>query len=96
MKMHELLASPEKWTKGAYAMDASGLHVPERHPDARRWCLLGAANYCYGLASVAVEMRIRDALLAGSGDKATGIASWNDAPDRTFDDVRKLLLDLDI
>lgn len=43
-----LLASPDRWGKYHYAVDAAGLTVDPADPRACRWCLLGAIWRCAG------------------------------------------------
>ena len=57
-----------------------------------RYCLRGAINACYAVGSnekYAVMMRVRQML-------DDSITNWNDAPERTFSDVRALIEQLDI
>lgn len=95
-KAYELLDSPEKWCQGPYAEDASGEAVDERSPDACSWCLVGAISRCYMPDG---DDDLRDYLRACNAiRKAVGVecGRWNDAPERTFQEVRDVLLKLDI
>jgi len=47
MKAHELLSSPEKWTKGAYARNYTDSYVYPRSGNAECFCMLGAIDHCY-------------------------------------------------
>ena len=42
VKARELIASPERWTKGSYAVDAGGYGVDPTDLEACAWCLDGA------------------------------------------------------
>ena len=105
MKIKDLLTDESKWTKGAFAIGADGLMVGSASPSAVSWCLMGAVERCYGYDSVSPEAvkiggRIHDYLrecpraLGDSGN--WHMAGWNDAPGRTFADVRRLVTVLDI
>jgi hypothetical protein len=37
-----LIEKPENWTQGAAAQDSKGRRVHPHHPEACRWCALGA------------------------------------------------------
>jgi hypothetical protein len=43
-RAHALIARPESWTRGAFALDAGGDPVSWRSPNAARFCLWGALN----------------------------------------------------
>ena len=91
MKLHEFFTNQSKWTQDAFAVRADGDCVD---PDSRKavaWCLLGAIDICY--PDEAAGDRIASMLNEAVG---MSIDSWNDAPKRTFDEVRGLLLQLDI
>lgn len=93
MKVRELLTGPEKWTKGADARSESGYSVEPDSKAACRWCLYGAINAAYPRTDDAIRaLKLVNAKLGES----RGICNWNDAPERTFDDVRKLVEELDI
>lgn len=95
MKIHELLDSPEKWTQGTYARDSSGCSAPIHCPRAVSWYLMGAAHRCYPEVKVLeVKVRLRDELRRRTGDGT--VVNWNDDENRTFDEVRNLLLKLDV
>lgn len=40
----ELIADPERWTRGAGARDANGSSVHPRAEEAVRWCAIGAID----------------------------------------------------
>jgi hypothetical protein len=103
MKMHELLDSPEKWTKRAYARDAEQVPTIPGDPRAVCWCVQGARIQCYGSAddqgagpneSEVVRRKLQAAVAAKGGHSR--ITWWNDAEGRTFGEVRALLLELDV
>lgn len=95
MLVSELLDSPEKWVQGVYATDKNDTSCFPYNQEACRWCLAGAIIRCYG---------IRNCWSASYGraiDKLRklirkNISDWNDAPGRTFDEVRKAVLEAGI
>ena len=90
MKVYELLDRPEKWTTQADAKNESGKAVRFDDPNARCWCILGALAKCHGLhESFQIQYMIKR-IVGGH------ISSWNDAPERTYEDVIKLCKELDI
>ena len=97
MKMKELLDSEEKWTKGTYARDKRGKGISPICSNAVCFCLLGAIEKCYSSEKkenldYAVISKIRRHLNLRTGT----IACWNDAPERTFEEVKSLVEELDI
>ncbi len=85
MKVKELLTGPEKWTQGHLMVDASGtIYGPPV-----RWCLLGAVHHCYGKQASPIAIQINERL-------GWGMVKWNDQPERTFEDVRQLVNEMDI
>lgn len=78
---------PERWNKGELFGDNH--YLPEPHPHC---CLLGASLLAcerMGL-SAAVEAAFDEVLESRVGN----VGAWNDATERTFDDVVKLLTDI--
>lgn len=96
MKMHELLSDPSKWTQGAVARDYKGKPVYPDHEEAVCWCPVGAAQKCYPEYQQALEVgdRIRERIYGEP--RQFGLPQWNDAPGRTFEEVRQVLLELDV
>lgn len=98
MKVHELLDSSEKWAKGYYAYDSEGKEVGEFHAHACQWCLAGAVYRCYydrdhpwmensDIQQVYQKIQQRIGQV---------IHLWNDAPERTYEEVYSLVKELDI
>lgn len=90
MKVQDLLTDEGKWIQKSIARDAQGNRTYFDASDAVCWCLVGALHKCY-LNARAQEIcgQIFDKLQLAP-------AEWNDAPERTFADVRRLIEELDI
>lgn len=78
----------EQWTKGEYARDKYGGSVSASNPNATCWCSIGRvllkiqdSDSAIGFLRKAVHERAWEAVI-----------SWNDAPTRTFSEVRALWL----
>lgn len=99
MKIRELYSDPTRWTKGCFAKNKEGIAVPFRSSDAYAFCLMGAVSYCYSdndndEMALKVDTKIRNYLRqkTGSGKQA----SWNDAPERTYEEVKAMVDELDV
>ena len=91
MKVKELLDSSDKWTQGTDAEKRDGQETHPDDPEAACWCLLGAIEKCYPVEERgSIYERIIEAI------KEVQISQWNDSPLRTFDDVQRLVIALDI
>ena len=97
MTLQDLFTSPDKWTQGAYARDASGYSVSPISRRAVAWCLNGALAKCYGdydnghTRYYEVATRIKQAI-----EPQYRIAHWNDTKGRTFEEVCELVKTLDL
>jgi hypothetical protein len=91
MKVRELLSDESKWTKGSVARDFEG-HFLLNPLDGRAcsWCLVGALCYCYSVFDNGPSIKVIDRLGVRS------LSKWNDAPERTFAEVKALVEELDI
>lgn len=96
MKMYELLNKPERWTKGhrvAYRSTGCiriGNVTPETvESDDLCCCLVGAMETCYDMNFDEVYDKLSQHL-KGS------IVAWNDAEERTYEEVISVLKELDI
>ncbi len=97
MKVSELLTDESKWCKRTMAKDISGYGVPFDSAYAVCWCLLGAAAACgYTSAEMAAFEKAICAVAPMSAVDTTNvaIALWQDAAERTFDQVYELLLSI--
>jgi len=91
MKIQELYSNdPSRWTKGSDARDINGATVDVDDVSAVCWCLLGASARCYGKGRC-IEMH--DKIVDKVG---CCVSHWNDAPGRTFEEVKALVEELDI
>lgn len=95
MKMHELLAKPESWTKGNFARDRFGHGVKPSDATAVCWCLAGAAMRCYndGLREGVVNQLFNR---VWQRHKELSLSGWNDRDTTTHADVLALLKELDV
>lgn len=82
MKPSELIATPDKWTKGEMAKDADGFPVFSTQDSAVCWCLLGAINRACGIDANRVVIFNKLGF-----KKINELTDWNDAPERTHSDV---------
>lgn len=90
MKVRELLDVESKWTAHAFARDSKHRSIHEDRSEAVCWCLTGAINKCYSPEECQdIKAKVRAAL-------DVDIIWWNDAPNRIFEDIRKLIMELDI
>jgi hypothetical protein len=98
----EKFSSEDKWTKGSYAKDANGNKVGELHPNATCWCLDGCiisltAELPYPSASIANKLGkntldyLQKILENNFNSQVYMRHLWNDAPERTFADIKNLL-----
>ena len=88
MKIHELLDSPAKWCQGAITTKVEG--------QPTRYCLVGAIFHCYDNNKVHEHDDLVAVLTQLFHALEMSPSEWNDDPLRTFDEVRALVLKLDI
>jgi len=87
MTVAELLSDESKWTNGMFARDARGRSMNPRDAEASCWCLIGAVLRCYGTnvnRCIASLNRLKESI-------GPDVEAWNDAPERTFADVRRVI-----
>ena len=89
MKAYDLLDSPEKWTKGKYARNKAGELADIK--EGACWCVDGALTLCYSGDSEYYKARKRLRNVVGFS-----IIGWNDAPERTFEEVQAALRKADV
>lgn len=94
MTLQELFSDPKRWTQWEFASgDGEGMcWLDPNDPKAVKWCLIGGVHKCYkdGRKRNGIFKRIL---------KKTGVrhaTDWNDKPERTIEDVQKLVKELNI
>lgn len=80
---------PSRWTRDAFARDKDGASVQTFHHEAVCWCLVGAMSVSGIYGSTGGLKEVLKAI------RGRGALSWNDAPGRTFADVRELAEEVD-
>ena len=95
IKVHQLLVDKSNWTQGRYALDIDGKFV---HPGDKAvcWCLWGAIIQVYVATTQPTINSIIDIITPRISYNYSSITDWNDDPDRTFEQVRNLCVELDI
>jgi hypothetical protein len=108
MKAWEILSNKDKWIKGCNARDKNGKVVAITDPDATCWCVVGAIFKSYEDNSSLpyknnVWINILDRIEDKSLDQSNKfnhmhrrLMTWNDAPERTYEEVYSVLKELDI
>ena len=107
MKLADVLSGPDKWTQHHSAVDKNG-HVVEIHSnDACRFCLFGVINRVYDVGPNYWMTRTTGRCLAIAAkvikercpnDEHTGnrvISGFNDDPERTWDDIKAVVDEID-
>lgn len=88
MKVQDILTDESKWTQGRDARDANGNEILPLADEAVCWCLGGA------LVKAGIFQLIGNLLFKPLNGQSIWL--WNDAPERTFAEVRALIEELDI
>lgn len=106
MKAWQLLDGPEKWTQGGLSRDAEGVILYGEDGEAIeggqpvRWCVLGAMENVLGRGTpafcAACEQLENILDLPDTDGELVPLATWNDDPARTFDEVRAALIAADV
>ena len=105
MKARELLHSPEVWCQEAPAQDQYGNKLQAFDPRAVKWCALTAIQKTYEPAqwSKAMDRLLRALSVSEAGlaqmtkaDKACCLMEWNDDYRSSFEEIRGILLEVDI
>lgn len=89
--MDALFSSPKKWRQGYYAYDAIGRMVEPRDNHACGWCLMGAAFRVLGARKTADHVATQTNRALHKAGAIPSVPVWQDAPERTFADVKDLL-----
>jgi hypothetical protein len=92
MKVQEFYSDESKWVKGTaftYGYDKHGTPLGDYGiHKAVKCCLSGAIMICYPGREEEIKRKVLK--------KIKNIPNWNDDPKRTFEDVKKLITELDI
>jgi hypothetical protein len=95
----DLLSTEDRWTKGSNALDKYGHSVLTDNPTAVCWCLRGAIlactyKYVHDDPWLDWDDALHNVVARAIGDTSyieRSIVHWNDAPERTFADVKAML-----
>ena len=96
MKVRELLTTEDKWTKDAFARRKDGKKTSVIDCEAVQWCLTGAIEKCYYRPEWENIVKIREITEKVVRFLRMEIPDWNDKPERTFLEVRRVIEKLDI
>jgi hypothetical protein len=95
MKAMDILTDRSRWTQEAFARDEHGEMCRPCDDRAEKWCVLGALIRAYGYTAAMDNAisALSQVIPSLDGDSISGedIASWNDEPGRTFDEVRQFI-----
>lgn len=79
----ERIATPDRWTQWMVACNRQGESVSAKSRSAARWCAMGAI-----IASMDEDIERRDeAACAVRRIVGESLTCWNDAPERTHEEV---------
>ncbi len=96
MKAYELLDSPEKWCQNDMAQDMDGKPANFERSSAYRFCALAAILLCYPMDVAVVDHPERRRFLESIGLSPGNVGAWNDAPERTWQEVYDALRKADV
>lgn len=88
MLLSEFLDSEDKWCQGYWAKDANNIYVDTLDSKACRWCLGGAM---YKVSRLDKTFDYEDVKSKVSKYVGGNIPLWNDAIERTFEDVKTMM-----
>lgn len=96
-KIHELLRDPKSWTKHAFARNEHDEPVASCSPQACKWSVVGAMNFCYQDNPEMMD-EVRDKLYAILNDRKCYdlLIVYNDRPGTTHDDILNLVVEADV
>jgi len=92
MKVKKFLTK-RRWTKGAVALTKRGRTCSTSCRWATKFCLIGAVRKCYHELE---ERRNVLSRIAAALNNTNGIAGFNDHPSTTFEQVKALVVKLDV
>jgi hypothetical protein len=85
----ELRTSPGRWGQGWFWIDADGAHVRTAE-EGVCFCLAGMIHARLGTENQALTTSVFDVFEANLPSDDVNIATWNDTPGRTPEDVIEL------
>ena len=93
MKVYELIDSPEKLARGAFARDSKQERVTYDSPQAVAWCIVGGIKRCY-LVSEQEETILKLDRLLRSKKMDSFITTFSDH--HSFEKVQAILKEADV
>jgi hypothetical protein len=96
VKAREIISSPNRWTQGFFAKDANGIAVMPLAVQATCFCALGALRKAIGYSNENVFMdatRRLEETLKKERTYAHSLATYNDDPSTTYEDIKSLFDD---
>jgi hypothetical protein len=95
MKVYKLLADEARWTRDKLSRNIDGDGVWPLEEEAVSWCVAGAIMKCYPHDTIGETIeRLHQYLKTNLNYDL--VSFWNDAPERTHDEVISVLRELDI
>ena len=95
--------TPEKWTQHDYARDKNGRETSIFDPEATCFCLLGGISKVYNVTvddlddkTLEIREKINEAIRKLFPDRPSYIHKFNDHPDTTFEDIKKVLKEANV
>jgi len=93
MKLQELFTDESKWTKEAFARNKNNLKVDVSSPFAVCWCIYGGVMKCYGQDGEDKSFILSRILALNN---FVSVIDFNDCELTTFEDIKKIIKELDI
>lgn len=87
IEARKVIENPASWHKGSYARDTYGLRVPVYSDNAVSYCTIGACNKVFNSWSTTYQEVLTRLQRAANVPPGEGIPDWNDAPERTHEEV---------
>lgn len=109
-KVNDILKTEDNWTKRVYARESKDSpQIPPDAPEATCFCLKGAimrscnchattndSNFPQWATYFDICHKVNTYIIQNYKEPYPSMEDWNDAPERTFDEVKKLVEALDI
>jgi hypothetical protein len=100
MKLSDVLSGPEKWHKGSYFKDKHGSSICTAD-ESQSFCLGGAICYLIYKKNLSgheeqeayqqVSVEVENAIKSINNCYSLPITIWNDRPERTWEDIQKVM-----